>query len=238
MSFSRKVNDLLKEKRITKAELAKAVGIPYTTLDSMLKRDSDTKRLAYISRIAGYLGVSCEELISDEKAAVQGEPKSLSENEKRLIAIFRKLDSRGKSAVMNIAEHENTFSSRAEKAKRSGRSMMVYEAPAAAGIALPIITDDYYEIFTDDVPDGASFGIKIKGDSMEPVISDGSIVWVNRDISPVNGEIGIFILNGESLCKRLEYSGEKCFLISENKLYPPIEIKDNDDIRAVGKVIM
>ena len=90
MSFSRKVNDLLKEKRITKAELAKAVGIPYTTLDSMLKRDSDTKRLTFISRIAGYLGVSCEELISDERTAVQREPRSLSENEKKLIAQIKR----------------------------------------------------------------------------------------------------------------------------------------------------
>jgi len=238
MSFSRKINDLLKEKRRAEAELAKGVGIPYPTVDSMLKRDSDTKRLAAAARIAGYLGVSIEELISDERSSGIKEPKALSENEKKLIAMFRAMDSRGKSAVMSIAEHESGFSSGFEKTKRHGRNMIVYEAPAAAGSALPIITDDYFETYSENVPEGASFGIKIKGDSMEPLIADGSIVWVNRDTAVGNGEVGIFIVNGESLCKRLEYSGGKCFLVSENKAYEPIEIKETDDIRGVGKVIL
>ena len=66
MSFNKKVVKLLKEKKKSKAELAKAAGIPYTTLDSMLKRESDTSRLATIYKIAEYLGVSVEELVFDD----------------------------------------------------------------------------------------------------------------------------------------------------------------------------
>ena len=68
MSFSAKINALLKENGMTKAALAKKSGIPYTTLDSMLKRDSDGARIDIVFRIASVLGVSVEQLVYGEKA--------------------------------------------------------------------------------------------------------------------------------------------------------------------------
>ena len=43
--------------------------------------------------------------------------------------------------------------------------------------------------------------MKIDGDSMEPYIMDGSIVYVNRE--PLeNGDVGIFYVDGDMLCKQ------------------------------------
>ena len=238
MSFNKKVLKLLKEKKKTKAELAKAAGIPYTTLDSMLKRDSDTSRLTTIYKIAEFLEVSFEELVFD-KPMLSAKNDDFSDEEKNLILDFRRIDERGRDTVIAALNYEVSLARRtgAFKLNASKRSLPVYNAPAAAGAALPMIADDYTLMETDDAPLDADFGIIISGDSMEPTISDGSIAWVKRQDNLNDGEIGIFILNGESLCKKYDASNGTYSLVSVNKKYHPIEILESDDLRFVGKVV-
>ena len=54
---------------------------------------------------------------------------------------------------------------------------------------------------TADVPAAAEFAVRIRGDSMEPHIADGSIAYVNHD-RVSNGDVGIFCVDGEMLCKQ------------------------------------
>lgn len=240
MSFNKKVVKLLKEKKKTKAELAKAAGIPYTTLDSMLKRESDTSKLATIYKIAEYLEVSVEELVFDKNSA-PAKSEAFTEEEKEMIRDFRMIDERGRNTVLASIKHELTYMSKSFSAQLSGlikRTLPVYNAPAAAGEALPIIADDYDLVETDVAPADADFGIRISGDSMEPLIDDGTIVWVKRQEMLSNGEIGIFVLNGESLCKKIENTNGECRLISLNKKYQPINILETDDLRVVGSVLV
>ena len=89
----------------------------------------------------------------------------------------------------------------------------------------------------DDFPATASFSVRLSGDSMQPLLSDGDIVYVEKAEEITSGEIGIFLLNGESLCKMFRKEGEKSFLVSMNPSYPPISILETDDLRLVGKVI-
>ena len=51
------------------------------------------------------------------------------------------------------------------------------------------------------VPDKADFGIRVTGDSMEPVYHDGQIVWVQQCETLAVGEVGIFVLDGEGYLK-------------------------------------
>jgi len=237
MSFNKKVIKLLKEKKKTKAELAKAAGIPYTTLDSMLKRESDTSRLATIYKIAEYLEVSVEELVFDKSSTAKSE--AFTDEEKDMIRDFRRIDDRGRRTVLASLKHELSFgASLYETVKLVKRTLPVYNAPAAAGEALPIIADDYDLVETDSAPSEADFGIRISGDSMEPLIDDGDVVWVKREEQISSGEIGIFVLNGESLCKKIDNSNGACRLISLNKKYQPINILDTDDLRVVGRVLV
>ena len=48
--------------------------------------------------------------------------------------------------------------------------------------------------------------MRIQGDSMSPVIEDGSVVYVNHD--PVqSGDVGIFCVDGDMLCKQYYRDG-------------------------------
>ena len=53
----------------------------------------------------------------------------------------------------------------------------------------------------DKVPDGADFGIRVSGDSMEPVYHDGQIVWVQECEQIGIGQVGVFVYDNEGYLK-------------------------------------
>ncbi len=227
MSFSKKVKKLLQENKMTKAELAKDAGIPYTTLDSMLKRETDTDRLATAFRIAKALGTSVEELVFDEKEAL------LNDEQQRVLELYSLLDSKGKETVLSLLKKE------VDNSREKTRAIPLYQAPCAAGEGLPLYTDRAEELLVKEnsIPEEASFSVRLSGDSMEPMLSDGDLVYVEKAEEISSGEIGVFILNGESLCKVFRKQEEGSFLVSLNPKYQPIRILDTDDLRLIGKVI-
>jgi len=120
--------------------------------------------------------------------------------------------------------------------------MVVYDEPAAAGLGNYLDSHSDSEMLTiktTEVPSKADFGIRITGDSMEPEIADGSIVWVQPLPRIENGQIGIFILDGAAYCKKLhiDYDKQKISLLSLNNKYGPIEIDKNNSLRTVGRVL-
>ena len=86
------------------------------------------------------------------------------------------------------------------------------------------------------IPVGVEFGIRISGDSMEPTINDGDIVFVKRQPGIELGEIGIFIYDGDAYCKKLVYRDNHYYLRSVNGKYKDIPLS-GDDIYCVGKVV-
>ncbi|MBP5288761.1 MAG: helix-turn-helix domain-containing protein [Clostridia bacterium] len=228
MSFSQKVLALLKENGMTKAALAKESGIPYTTLDSMLKRDSDTARLATVFRIARALGTSVEDLVFDE-----GGGDGVSPDEKRVLDLYTLLDDRGKDTVLSLLERE------AGHSREGLRSFPVYDSPAAAGRGEPVFSEEktFLPVREGEIPAGADFGVRITGDSMEPLFSEGDIAYVKRGAEIRSGEIGVFLLNGESYCKKYSLENGVVSLVSLNPAYEPIRVLETDEIRLVGKVI-
>lgn len=117
------------------------------------------------------------------------------------------------------------------------RKLPLYNLPASAGTGEFLDGDSYDLVEVGDmVPLDADFGIRLAGDSMAPRFTDGQIVWVHRQQSLQDGEIGIFALNGTAYCKKLDSSG-RVRLVSLNSKYKPIEIGETDELRVFGKVI-
>ena len=104
------------------------------------------------------------------------------------------------------------------------------------------------------VPDGTDFGIRVSGDSMEPVYHDGQIVWVKECSEVPVGQVGIFIYDGEGYLKMLDEQ-EPCeedredfidsygntykqiVMVSFNQKYPPKLIPANASFYIVGRVL-
>ncbi len=84
----------------------------------------------------------------------------------------------------------------------------------------------------------ADHAIQIKGDSMYPLINDGDTVFVQEQPMVNNGEVGIFVYDGEVYCKRLIQDGKKIILRSENNVYEDKIIDLNYSFVTVGKVLL
>lgn len=118
------------------------------------------------------------------------------------------------------------------------RSMPVYDLPASAGTGVFLDSSDYEMVQVGpDVPVNANFGVRVSGDSMEPSYHDQQIVWVQQQPALEDGEVGIFLLNGQAYIKQWRPSVKGASLVSFNKAYSPIAIQEEDELRAFGKVL-
>ncbi|MCD8104292.1 MAG: XRE family transcriptional regulator [Lachnospiraceae bacterium] len=126
---------------------------------------------------------------------------------------------------------------------------------ASAGTGNFLDEDQFTELLypVSQIPEGTDFGIRISGDSMEPVYMDRQIVWVQQCSELNPGEVGIFIYDGEGYIK--EYHEEmpgkeeydeyfcdgilhpKISLVSYNKKYPPRQVSPYCRFEVIGRVL-
>ena len=118
------------------------------------------------------------------------------------------------------------------------RLLPLYLLPASAGSGEFLDGDEYeLEEVGSEVPNKANFGIRLNGDSMEPRYLNGQIVWVQRTTDLLDGDIGIFYLDGNAYCKRLHKEIDLIELVSINPKYDPIKITEANDFRIYGRVV-
>ena len=118
------------------------------------------------------------------------------------------------------------------------RTIRLFDIPASAGVGNFLDGDNFTEVEVgEEVPTTADFGIRLSGDSMEPRFVNGQIVWVQKQDTLNNGEIGIFFLDGNAYCKKLQDDEKGLYLISLNSTYEPIAINENQTFKIFGKVV-
>ncbi len=120
-----------------------------------------------------------------------------------------------------------------------------------------ILDYNYFELIDfpeSDVADGATFGIRISGDSMEPVYHNGDIAWVQPCSQLSIGEVGIFAYDGSGYIKvynekeppkhlKAEFSDsyghlyKQPVLVSYNCKYDPIDIIPSSGFQILGRVL-
>lgn len=83
----------------------------------------------------------------------------------------------------------------------------------------------------------ATFLFRVRGDSMTGIgIYEGDTLLVDRSIDPRHNAIVLAVLNNEFTVKRLHRRGGVVKLFSENPLYPPILIKQGEELSIWGVV--
>lgn len=66
MGLTDKLDLLMKEKNINKAELARESGIPYTTIDGFYKKGSENAKLSTLKKLCAYFNCSLDFLADDD----------------------------------------------------------------------------------------------------------------------------------------------------------------------------
>lgn len=113
-----------------------------------------------------------------------------------------------------------------------------------AGVPMEAVENiiDYEEIPLEMARTGEYFGLKIKGDSMEPRILEGDVVIVRKQETVENGETAVVLVNGdEATVKRFYKSAMGISLISTNTKYDPFNYSPEEvehlPVSVIGKVV-
>ena len=236
-------------KGLFQEKLAELIGVTSGKIISnwetgIAKPDADK-----IVKLCNVLGVSAAYMLD----YYENEKGTISDDEYNKLKIYRALDEHGKKTVdlMLECEYERLLEiiamSREDpkpikrepqkkgRQARKFRRIMYYDNAASAGTGqyLDGTNQQTIKIPLNDMSDQADYVIPIRGDSMEPMFSDMDRICVKYQVAVEEGEIGIFILNGDAYVK--EFGGDR--LISINPDYPDIIIGEFDEMVCRGKVL-
>lgn len=130
------------------------------------------------------------------------------------------------------------------KPPASGTVRIPVFSRVAAGIPIDAIEEivDWEEITEDMSKTGEYFGLKIKGDSMQPRIAEGDTVIVRQQPDAESGDVVIVRINGDTAtCKRLSKYASGISLISFNPLYEPMNFTNEEiekiPVEIIGRVV-
>ncbi len=236
---SRRLKQARLAAEMSQRQMCGKLGVKQSTLSSWEngKAEPDIRTFLEMCRI---YGVDDIQAYFNQAIARTSEARDTTVLDKAVIKLRRIFaNSDAFEAVYNCLEFEynRDIERRVVKLRMSRRPIKVFLQPAAAGLG-NYINDSEYDIMELDAPEEADIGIRISGDSMEPLICDGEIVFLKYRPSVEVGKIGIFNLHGDAYCKRLgKIHGRYC-LISENPKYPPIFLSDGDKLVTYGEVLI
>ena len=253
-NFQSVLKSLRTSKMLTQEDLAKALKISRSTV-GMYENGSREPGHEMLETIADFFNVDIDYLLGRTyKTTVlptQLHASAATPEEFEHIKKYRNLDDRGKSHVDSVLDWETermveqkqlsnhivelkTDSSQEESTSRKTRLINYYYRLASAGTG-QIIFDmpPSKRVEIPDIPKyrKVDYAIGVNGNSMEPEYYDGDMLLIEmaEEINP--GEIGIFIVDGESYVKKLG----KGKLISLNPEYVNIPLDENS--RCMGRVV-
>jgi repressor LexA len=102
--------------------------------------------------------------------------------------------------------------------------------------------DCYIDISEDLAKTGDYFGVRVKGDSMQPDIHDQDIVVARSQNTANDGDTVIAVVNGdEGFCKKLMVYPNSISLVSNNPAYRPMIFSQKEveeiPVRIMGVVV-
>lgn len=234
MAFKDRLKEARLSKGFTQEQIAEKIGVAKSTFTGYEKGNSEPSMYT-ISKIMNALKVDANFLWQDEMDALGGNPAQLKYNELKHMELYRALDDTGRTHVDTVLQWETDrmkqiASSNAPAARvinyyyrlaSAGTGQIVFDMPPTRSIEIP------------DIPEykKADYAIGVNGSSMEPTYHDGDVLLVEMTDHVDIGEIGIFMVDGQSYVKQLG-CGE---LISLNTDYNNIPLTSGS--RCMGRVI-
>lgn len=249
MSISQVLQILMGERKFTMYRLSTLVGCKPTTIKNWLEGATEPQPV-YLQKLADVFEVSVEYLkgeTDDRGSAKKTAPTlTISDEAHHIGVLFDRADEKDKlltHTVLDKYENRGMIVSINANAYNAGGfvEVSVYDEPAAAGFGnyLDVPQPSREQFPAVLVPQGTDFGIRISGNSMEPMVADGATVFVRQTMSVDPGRVGIFVLNGSSFCKQLivDKANKQVRLHSMNPDYEDIIVNPSDRLVTIGQVL-
>lgn len=168
---------------------------------------------------------------------------SVMDEAQKLAADYAVLDEHGRRLVRMVADAELSRAENAPQAADLG-TIRHYRYRPAAGVDGLTEGEDYEDIpRTPDMPARADYCLTVSGDSMEPYIKDGQMIFVERDAQLNDFDVGVFAVNGAIYVKQYcPGIGGQLYLLSANPARQDANITlyatGADTVTYYGKVIL
>jgi len=235
MGIGKRIKEARETLGLTQNELAEMVGVTGSSITNYEKETSHPKE-PIMYRLFEALNVDANYLFQD----VVNIPKKVNDvtfAEFEHIKEYRNLDEHGKSMVdFALKEETRRIQHEAEKPRRRElREIYYFRDPVSAGKG-QLVLGDIRDLETVHIPNihkyrDVKYALPVRGDSMEPAFFNGNTLLVEATNTIDQGEIGIFVINGEAFAKKLGDNE----LISLNPKYDPIPVAE--ETYCLGRVI-
>ena len=251
MSFDENLKAIRTKKGITQKSLGISLGVTPVTIGNW-ERGIRQPSFSVLIQLADILETSTDALLGRNQLHCA---LTFDKDTENFAEKYSTLDPHGRTLVRTVCdleygrvlERDNTIDLRSITTQHKiskNRFLPKYISPPAAGFGTPLEGEDFEMIRVDDsTPDNADYAVCISGDSMEPYIHDGDMVFVKETEELENGDVGIFSVNGEMYCKQYYIDKERnLHLLSANPNRSNASIHVSNDsgyeVRCCGKVLL
>lgn len=234
------LRELIELKYGSVRQMALKIDMPASTINSILNRGILKSNVDNIFKICSALDIRPESLAEGMDFHKQNEDSS------DIVVIYNQLDVERQENVVDYAtallneQVSMKTSTVLEKYKDDDYIIDYVEGLVAAGHGTFQEDNLHMEVKlrVEDVPESYDTIAKVAGDSMEPLIEDNDLLFINVTSQVDINSIGIFQINGKNFVKKLkrDYDGS-WYLQSLNSGYEEIHLSENDDIRTIGEVV-
>lgn len=250
MTMGQKIRFHRKRIGLTQTELGERLGVEKNAVSKWECGRVESISASKIRTMAHLFGVTFSYLIDDDVdpdgTVTAQERLPLSDDAHHVGVLYDRADEKDKLLTHTVLDKYDDSAKvvSINTKQRNGGGMVeidVFDEPAAAGfgnyLSAPESHREQFPAIM--IPKGTDFGIRISGNSMEPMISDRSTVFVKQTMTVEIGRVGIFVLNGESFCKQLivDRDRQEVRLHSFNPDYSDIVVSPSDTLITIGEVL-
>ncbi|HCW8340815.1 TPA: LexA family transcriptional regulator [Staphylococcus aureus] len=243
MGIGEGLKKLRKNKNMTMEQLATDLNNKYPDLMKLTKgkiskweNEKEEPRLSTAKILAEYFNVKINDLYSESNTTYK--------DDNDITSIYNKLTPPRQENVLNYAneqlEEQNKVTS-IDGYKESKLVSYIACGATGAGIGEELYDDILHEeafFKEDETPSNADFCILVNGDSMEPMLKQGTYAFIKKEDSIKDGTIALVVLDGVSLIKRVDICEDYINLVSLNPKYDDIKVASFSNIKVMGKVVL
>lgn len=236
-SFKDRLKQIMSERKISQSELSRRTGIGRNSISDYLNGKYEAKQ-DKVFELAKALNVNEAWLMGFDIS----KNRKIENND--ITSIYSKLTPPRQSNVLKYAtnqlEEQNNDSDNLVDFNSyiQEKSAVDIYGCASAGIGERLYNEPISKEFVRGYVPAHDIALKVNGDSMEPLFKNGQIIFIEKSHTIKDGQIGVFIINGDAYVKKVYVEDNRLTLVSLNKKYKDLYFYDNESVRLVGKVIL
>ncbi|EYM93952.1 hypothetical protein W127_02664 [Staphylococcus aureus DAR3576] len=236
-SFKDRLKQIMSERKISQSELSRRTGIGRNSISDYLNGKYEAKQ-DKVFELAKALNVNEAWLMGFDIS----KNRKIENND--ITSIYNKLTPPRQENVLNYAteqlEEQNNDSDNLVDFNSyiQEKSEVDIYGCASAGIGERLYNEPISKEFVRGYVPAHDIALKVNGDSMEPLFKNGQIIFIEKSHTIKDGQIGVFIINGDAYVKKVYVEDNRLTLVSLNPKYEDLYFYDNESVRLVGKVIL